>query len=52
MPLTTLISRRIPSIFDNGAEQAVEASHIHDVTEAALRYFLDFVRLQSGQLGA
>jgi hypothetical protein len=40
-----------PKHFHNGAEEAVEASHIPDVAEDALRYFLDFVRLQVGQLG-
>jgi hypothetical protein len=40
-----------PKYFHNGAKETVEASHIPDVTEDALRYFLDFVRLQLGQLG-
>jgi hypothetical protein len=40
-----------PKHFHNGAEETVEASHIPDVAEDALRYFLDFVRLQLGQLG-
>jgi hypothetical protein len=40
-----------PKHFHNGAEETIEESYIPDDAEDALRYFLDFVRLQLLRLG-